>query len=340
MFLVLTYLVEHRPAKSGEVAEGLGFISPKYASLVLTRCYRRGFVSRQPYKRGRERGYAYELTDKGTEWILYKVDQRGKARQHDQNDRKPRIEVEESTGSPRVEMLTLKQNQKDDRDFTSLEVRLPTLAACAHERAYRSLKQQYVWAIVAFEKCSSERDLACYLCSKKWEEKLEASEKSRHREATPSIESLHEPCSSTYERALEYFNKGWHHGFYCGLRFGEAFGRWRERRECLAELAEAALKKKTRALTGNRSLQEGKNQSLRFQKRDAQANTVILNNTQTPAKSLSSAFPLPSTQTINTMRNPTGDLRMPPSFSKGTGVEETIQDEEDWTDMNSWWRHL
>jgi len=73
MLLVLAFLAESGPAESRKVAEAHTFLSPKYVSLVLTRCYRRGFVSRRPFKRGRVRGYVNELTDEGAEWIMYKA---------------------------------------------------------------------------------------------------------------------------------------------------------------------------------------------------------------------------------------------------------------------------
>lgn len=71
IFLVLVHLAEVRSAESGEVAGRLGF-NRRYVSVVLCRCFRRGFVSRKPYKRGRERGYVYGLTGKGAQWILHR----------------------------------------------------------------------------------------------------------------------------------------------------------------------------------------------------------------------------------------------------------------------------
>jgi hypothetical protein len=71
MFLVLVHLVEVGSAESGEIADSLGF-NRKYISLVLCRCFRRGFVSRTPYRRGRKRGYIYRCTEKGAKWISHK----------------------------------------------------------------------------------------------------------------------------------------------------------------------------------------------------------------------------------------------------------------------------
>lgn len=71
MLIVLAHFAEVGSAESGEIADKLRF-NRKYVSLVLCRCFRRGFVSRTAYRRGRERGYVYKLTEKGAQWILRK----------------------------------------------------------------------------------------------------------------------------------------------------------------------------------------------------------------------------------------------------------------------------
>lgn len=86
----MAYLAESGRAESGEVAEALRSFSRKSASMVFLRCFRRGFVSREAFKRGRVRRYIYELTDKGAKWLLYKASQ---MRDADQRGLKPRIEV-------------------------------------------------------------------------------------------------------------------------------------------------------------------------------------------------------------------------------------------------------
>jgi len=130
MSLVLVYLAESGPAKSGEVAEGLKSlrISCKYASLVLTRCYRRRFVSRRPYKRGRERGYVYQLSDKGAEWLLYKASQKN----GDLHDGKPVAEVEErSIDSPRLVISNSAQVKFEEKDpFNRALLAATTIKLC------------------------------------------------------------------------------------------------------------------------------------------------------------------------------------------------------------------
>ena len=71
MLLVLSSLAEGS-AESGEVAVRLGF-NRKHVSVVLSRCFRRGLVEREPYRRGRERGFVYGLSEKGAEWIWRKA---------------------------------------------------------------------------------------------------------------------------------------------------------------------------------------------------------------------------------------------------------------------------
>lgn len=127
MFLVLTYLAESGPTKSGEVAERLK-ISCKYASLVLTRCYRRRFVSRRPYKRGRERGYVYQLSDKGAEWLLYKASHKN----GDLHDGTPVIEVEErSIDSPKLVISSSAQVKFEEKDpFNRALLAATTIKLC------------------------------------------------------------------------------------------------------------------------------------------------------------------------------------------------------------------
>ena len=131
MLLVLTYLAESGPAKSGEVVEGLKSlrISGKYASLVLTRCYRQRFVSRRPYKRGRERGYVYQLSDKGAEWLLYKASHKKEA---DIHDRKPVAEIEErSIDSPRLVVSNSAQVKFEEKDsFNRALLAATTIKLC------------------------------------------------------------------------------------------------------------------------------------------------------------------------------------------------------------------
>jgi len=50
MMLTLVHLAESRSSKSGDIAE-IWKISPKRATMVLSRCYAQGFVSRREYKR-------------------------------------------------------------------------------------------------------------------------------------------------------------------------------------------------------------------------------------------------------------------------------------------------
>jgi len=71
--LVLGCLLESGSCESGEISASLGFLDQKHVSMILLRCFRRGLVSRRPFKRGRVRGHVYEMTEKGAQWLLHKA---------------------------------------------------------------------------------------------------------------------------------------------------------------------------------------------------------------------------------------------------------------------------
>lgn len=198
MYLVLVYLAELGRAESGEVAEGLRSlrISRKYASLVLTRCYRRRFVSRRPYKRGRERGYVYQLSDKGAEWLQYKASHK---KDPDVPDREPTIEAEDKRAR-------LDQRQQIRRDFVPTGMVPYTLVMQIvdnYVRAYHSLKQRFDLAILALARVSDERDFARWLYLTEHEKKLRLLEKLHHQEKAP----LHESFRKGSFQGLEFVLK-------------------------------------------------------------------------------------------------------------------------------------
>ena len=213
MMLALTYLAESGLAKSGDIAESLK-ISRKHASVILSRCFRRKFVSRRPYKHGRVRGYVYKLTDKGEEWLLYKASQKKNV---DLHDRKPMIEVRKESIYPvSYEMLNLKQNQQTSKDF-SLEMGLLTLAMTtvnSYAREHQSLKQQDDLLILLLIKRSSERDFACYLYRMEHEEKLKLLNESQNENTSRQHESFHRGLAQGIERGLEL-------GLKLGIEIGE-----------------------------------------------------------------------------------------------------------------------
>lgn len=255
MFLILVYLAESGPAKSGEIAEGLKSlrISREYASLVLTRCYRRRFVSRCPYKRGRERGYVYQLSDKGAEWLVYKASHK---KDTDLHDREPVIEVDEkSIHPPSLVPLNPIQNQQRKRDFIPIE---PLLAEYATQIAgkYYSMKQKFDLAVHTLVKVSRERDFACWLYLMEHEEKLKLLEKTKHEKTAgshecfhrgrhqkikfePSVKYQHEKVDRLYEAPL----KGRHQGIRFGLKLGIPIGEFRQLLRIQNTLAEFLLKK-------------------------------------------------------------------------------------------------
>jgi len=305
MFLVLADLVESGLAKSGEVAASLKSkhglnVSPKYASLALGRCYRRGFVSREPYKLGRVRGFIYELADKGAKWMLYKSDQ---WKNVDQSDRKPTIEVgKESIHPPSVNVLNQNQQIPGHKDFMSMEVRLSLPVVYSLLRANQSLKQKCDSSeesddltFLALLKARSDRD-ACFCAY--WTK----------REARPH----------SWART-----KAW-----IGISMGF------EMLSITNLLIGIALKKEiTKLPTAHDCVLD-----VNLQKPETRVGRGVIKTTK-HAKFSPFAFPTPPAQILKIMAEPVEGLRTHASFPKRGVVTENSQ-EDDWTDFNSWWRHL
>ena len=72
MIEVLDCLAEMGSGETAEIAERVDR-SRDYVSLLLGRCKKRGFVEREPYKRGRVRGFTYKLSERGEGWLSYKA---------------------------------------------------------------------------------------------------------------------------------------------------------------------------------------------------------------------------------------------------------------------------
>ncbi|UCC58363.1 MAG: hypothetical protein JSW14_00050 [Candidatus Bathyarchaeum sp.] len=233
MTLVLAHLAESGSTVSGEVAESLG-ISPKHAGMTLLRCYRCGFVSRQPYRRGRVRGYIYELTNKGAEWMLYKASQRKRNRQR---ERIPTTEfTKESINPGALEILILKPDERWSKGYMPILAGLTMLTMQQKindlVRENQALKDQSFLAIILLAKRSSEVDMLSYLY---WnlKEKFELLEKSRHRESLSSFDS-----------DLGGWCEGRESGIELGKKIGIAFGESRQQRRTQAMINNIFRKKK------------------------------------------------------------------------------------------------
>lgn len=72
MIEVLDCLAEVDSGGTAEIAERVNR-SRDYVSLLLGRCWKRGFVKRTAYKRGRVRGFTYKLSERGADWLSYKA---------------------------------------------------------------------------------------------------------------------------------------------------------------------------------------------------------------------------------------------------------------------------
>ena len=340
MTIALAYLAGG-PATSGDFArahdESLE-ISRKHASTLFSRCYRRGFVSRQPYKSGRVRGFVYQLTNRGAKWMFYKSSQSEKV---DLNDRKSTMEVgKESIHPPNVNVLKQNPQVPARRDFMSMKVELSLPVAYEFLRAYPSLgqrcdslEQSYDFAMVVFTKRRSEIDCACYMCRQEWAKKLAhvRFEKNQHQEESKTRPQLEPPVTARVEeRLLESYFRGSSHG----LKLGIEIGRGREIASITNLLIGIALKKKIRKLpSAHASMLDGN-----LPKPEAQVGRGIIKTTE-HAKSSAFVFPRPSAQVLKIMAGPVESLPTNASFPKKE-VAKKDSHEDDWTDVNSWWRHL
>jgi len=188
---------------------------------VLTRCSRRGFVSRRPYKQGREHGYIYKLKNKGAEWVLYKFSHKTN---DDQCDRKPPKQVgNEAIPAQYVVMLNPNENNKA---FTFPQIELPILTVlnlCS--KAYQSQRQQLnasrelndFLVDLALLRARRRRDFADYL----WWEQERKSSGGNQKEKTTSP-----PRSSC--RSVEFFQRAQLQGFKLGLELGIPIGETRQ----------------------------------------------------------------------------------------------------------------
>ena len=315
MFLILAHLAECRLATSRDVTQQLSFISPKYASLALTRCYRRGFVSRQPYKRGREHGYIYKLTNKGAEWVLYKHSQMTK---EDQRDKKPQKHVG-NKGIPVQNVMILKPdgNRQKDNAFTFLKIGLKLAFLNLCYNLYQSQKQQHnalrerdFYGILALIRWSRNDDAIRYLW---WEHLKKSSGRNQKEKTAASLESLRRPWSTASEtrprfesRPVEFFQRGQLQGLKYGLELGMAIGETRQ-------------------------LMQDQNALL----------TILKKEFRSP--SLNNAY-VTTLQTVSTetskIQKPTEATSKSAFTPQNITVEESRENEDDWAEMNYWWQNL
>lgn len=229
--LVLMHLADLGPAKSREIAENLK-LKPKHASMVLSRCKRRGFVSRQRFKRGRVHGYIYDINDKGVEWLLYKASQQ---RNTNLLESKPTTRAgNKSTCLPSFKMLNLSQTHQSSTDFNLINMGLVAREMQTTNAKYEKLKQLYDLAILTLIKVSSERDFLFSISQMEHEEKLQILKKSHSQDRKCLPESF---CSE------------WLQGFECalelGLKLGKLIGETRMLARTQAAVTKIILKNKS-----------------------------------------------------------------------------------------------
>lgn len=283
---------------------------------MLTRCYRRGFVSRQPYKQGRGHGYVYRLTNKGAEWILYKFSQK---RPH---HRKPPQQVRKE-GNPVHNVMVLEPNRtrQENEALTLLKKRLSILASSTRFNLYSDLcqsqKQQPnaseerdFWVVLAMRKLIRHNEATRYL---RWEYLNRSSDRNQKEKAVTSSGSSRGSWSTASEtrprfesRPVESFQRGQLQGLKHALELGIPIGETRQLKRDQDQLLTILEKK--------------------FRSRN-------FNNTHT------TTLPTASAKTSK-IEKPTEATSKPVSTPQNIAVEEPKEDWDDWTEMNSWWRHL
>lgn len=152
MRLVLRCVDELGRAKSREVAKRLSIVRVEYTSLVLTRCKRRGYVKREPYRRGREHGYVYQLTKRGAEWMMKKAEPKRKKTSNLSTTSSP---ASKSSTALNSVLWSLMQDNE------------------AYERENLELSNSLIMASLAYCKCSSERDFIFWQYLSEREQRIE-----------------------------------------------------------------------------------------------------------------------------------------------------------------------
>lgn len=341
MMLVLLYLAESGPAESGEVAESLN-LKPKHASMVLLRCCDRKFASRRPYQRGRVHGYVYQLTDEGAKWVLYKASQKTNA---DLNDRKSTIQVaNKSIHQPILVFSNVNQNQQNNKDSMSFNKTIPLLAmiqAANNARRCESSPRKSDLTFPVLVKASRERDHALY------------SYFTEHAKNRERLKKNHQHKTALSRESLQMIkNAVWRTVFELGIKLGIEIGAFNQLVQTQNTLDKILLRKMSGSsqspITDARAeikhpSSKGKQHDERFASQNAYPHSSRWPNQtqrqQAPSKSFLNTFPMPSVSTLKTMRKTPKDA-CPPVLLEKKASEQSDLNEEDWTDKNSWWRHL
>jgi len=215
-------------------------------------------------------------------------------------------------------MLNPNETRQNNKAFAFPETGLSLLTAlrlCFN--AYQSQRRQLdaskeldFLVDLALLRSRSRDDFACYLW---WEQDRKSSGRNQKEETVSFPESLRGSWSTGPEtvpwfesRSVEFFRRGQLQGLKLGLELGTLFGETRQRmRNQDARLS--ILSKKFRRRSSN--------------------NTHITTLQMSPTK-------------IPKIVKPTEVASRVVSAPQNIAVEELGEDEDDWAEINCWWRHL
>jgi hypothetical protein len=219
MILALVKAAESGPIRSKELSRSLR-ISPKYASMTLLRCFRRGFMTRRMEKCGKIREYAYRPTNKGAEWLFYKASQnKTKDTPNDANIVKTN---QRRNCTPQIKLRRANQEPQNPHSImpdNALLTMSTVTKFCDCEKRCQELEQQLNLAIYLIQERTEERDFTWGLYR-------------QEREMNNALPKKHDPLETYSDssdtdvsiRDLRHSLSGYRRGFQNGLSLGIEIG--------------------------------------------------------------------------------------------------------------------
>lgn len=291
-------------ATSKEVASELfrrGFrCSRKAVSMRLRRYYKQGLLGRARWGRS---GFVYRITYKGENRLRYLEEHRGKSKRT----------VAPNWTQPASKHFFDKQFEELALDFAL--ARSVSSPVCPTEAENQDLLNIRVF------KPNSEVNLF-YLYTKECDRRVQYEE---------ALKVLMQGNRELRKIIVDYLLKNASSVYF---QLGRSIGRFEARGEILRERTQHV----SRIL---RSFHEKKGApNTGFWKQDAQFSRKILKNTEAHPQSFLIAFPVPSSRTLKIMREGAKGAHTPTPSKMKAVTGQTCQDENEWVDANSWWRHL
>jgi len=215
-------------------------------------------------------------------------------------------------------MLNPNETRQENETFTSLKEGISLLAywnLCSNlcqsqKQQLNASEERDFWVVLALKKLIRHNDATRYLW---WKHLSKSSGRNQKEKAATSSGSLRGSWSTSSEtrprsesRSVEFFQRGQLQGLKHGLELGIPIGETRQLKRDQNQLL-TTLEKKIRSRNFNN------------------ANITTL--------------PMVSAKTSKTEK-PTEATSKPASTPQNIAVEEPKEDEDDWAEMNSWWRHI